>query len=276
MLVFVYVKLSHTTDRALATFFSLGQVLPTHRLLYSQHGGAFQPTMPQAIRLLSSQPFIGVQPGIHQSSSLDIKDPFTTGGLTYTTTGTDSHVAPSVYAQNRFSWVHVFPEGCIHQHPHLSLRYFKWGMSRLILETEPMPDVLPIFIDGTQHIMSEARTFPRFLPRINARFRIAFGELMDTEEAFGDLRARWRELVRKEGTTTLAMGELSDELKYGREAVDLRIEVAKRVRDEMEKLRVSLGYPEDDPALALAETWAKEPAEPKFKSNVDGSLVKKE
>lgn len=264
------------TIRALATFFSLGQVLPTHRLLYSQHGGAFQPTMPQAIRLLSSPPFTGVRPDAFQPpSSPEIRDPFTTGGLTYTTTGTDSHKAPSVYAQNRFSWLHVFPEGCIHQHPDLSLRYFKWGMSRLILETEPMPDVLPIFIDGTQHIMSEARTFPRFLPRINARFRIAFGEPMDTEEAFGDLRARWRELVRKDGRT-LAMGELSEELKYGREAVELRIEVARRVRDEMEKLRLSLGYPEDDPALGLAETWAKEPKDPKFKSNVDGSLVKRE
>ncbi|KAK6068827.1 acyltransferase [Seiridium cupressi] len=268
-------------NKALSTFFSLGQVLPTHRLLYSQHGGAFQPTIPQAIRLLSAQPFTGAQPGSpppHSSSIPDVPDPFTTGGLNYTTTGTDSFVAPSAYAQNRLAWVHVFPEGCIHQSSALSLRYFKWGMSRLILESDPMPDVLPMFIDGTQHMMSEERTFPRFLPRINKTFRVSFGELVDTERTFGDLRRRWQELVQKETKKgrLLVMGELSDELKFGREAIELRIEVAKRVRAEIDRLRVSQGYPEDDPKLALAETWAKEPPEKAFKSNVDGGLVRKE
>ena len=235
------------------------------------------------------------------------------------------------------------------------MRYFKWGVARLILESEPMPDMLPMFIDGTQNIMSEERTFPRFLPRGGKKFHITFGELLDMEAKFGDLRKRWRELVRKDrlralgeagedevskkslssssswaslsslwssksssATATLAsfeddspatttpttpstnpnsqlqlqhqstatqrqssgqpvMGELSEELKYGTEAQALRIEVARRVRDEIEKLRVGLGYPEDDPKLGLAETWAKDPAEARrFKSNVDGSLVTKE
>ncbi|ORY69906.1 uncharacterized protein BCR38DRAFT_454809 [Pseudomassariella vexata] len=271
-------------NQALSTFFSLGQVLPTHRLLYSPHGGVFQPTIPEAIRLLSSQPFStpkAQETTSPTASSASIPDPFTSGGLTYTTTGTDSHPAPSIYARNRHSWVHVFPEGCTHQDPRKSLRYFKWGLSRLILESEPMPDVLPMFIDGTHDMMSEDRGFPRFVPRAGAKLRVAFGELLDAERAFGDLRARWRELVRREekmmsSSAQVVRGELSDELKYGKEAVELRVEVAVRVRSEMEKLRVSLGYPEDDPQLGLAETWAKEPAEKGFRSNVDGSLVKKE
>lgn len=345
--------------------------------MHSPHGGAFQPTIPQAIRLLSAQPFAGQQPGSDTlgtpSTWHDISDPFTTGdGLTYTTNGTDSFVAPSIYAQNRLAWIRelphpyhrprlppaptyyasapgipsqglanqaldIFPEGCIHQHPSLTLRYFKWGIARLILEAEPMPDVLPMFIDGTQRIMSEERTFPRFLPRGGHKFHVAFGELLDTEAVFGDLRAKWQELVRRdrlrqnaqtatpsgsgsrwwslsslwptqtgraagaatpkdpmphaaEGTEAtltrtgtdedvarpLALGELSDELKYGQEAQALRIEVARRVRDEVEKLRMSLGYPEDDPKLGLAETWAREPAARAYKSNVDESLVRKE
>ncbi|KAK8066078.1 hypothetical protein PG997_012825 [Apiospora hydei] len=325
------------TGGALSTFFSLGQVLPTHRASYSPHGGAFQATIPQAIRLLSAQPFGSLEPGSLDAASskalgaTDIHDPFTSGdGLTYSTDGNDSFVAPSIYAQNRLAWVHIFPEGCIHQHPSMTMRYFKWGVARLILESEPMPDMLPMFIDGTQNIMSEERTFPHM------------------EAKFGDLRRKWQELVRKDRlralgkaendaaaktrssnsswaslsslwsskssskstpeTTTpssssssdsdsqlqlqqqsttlqsqkrtsgqLAMGELSEELKYGAEAQALRIEVARRVRDEIEKLRVSLGYPEDDPKLALAETWAKEPAGARrFKSEVDGSLVTKE
>lgn len=141
-----------------------------------------------------------------------------------------------------------------------------------------MPDVLPMFMEGTQHMMAEDRKFPKFLPRINKTLRISFGELVDTEQTFGDLRRKWQELVQratKDGKA-LAMGELNDELKYGREAVELRIEVAKRIRDEVEKLRIEAGYPGDDPKLGLAETWAKEPAAKAFKSNVDDSLVRKE
>ncbi|KAI0014187.1 acyltransferase [Xylariaceae sp. FL0662B] len=260
------------------SFFSAGQVLPTHRARYSSHGGLFQPTISQAIRLLSSQPFTSPQLGLSEETH-DVSDPFTAGGLTYTTNGVDRYVAPSVYAQNRHSWVHIFPEACVHQHAKMFLRYFKWGVSRLILESEPVPDVMPVFIDGTQRIMPEDRGWPRFLPRFGVRFRVAFGELLDAEKTFGDLRTRWQELVRREREKkrALAMGELSDELKYGREAVDLRIEVARRVRDEILKLRRSMGYPDEEEPLGfeLAETWAREPAGEKFRSNVDDSLVNK-
>ncbi|KAI1504268.1 hypothetical protein F5X99DRAFT_373066 [Biscogniauxia marginata] len=263
-------------NKLLESFFSFGQVLPTHRLQYSPHGGLFQPTVPQAIRLLSSQPSVGLQPGEETDDRHDLGDPFTSGGLTFTTTGIDRHIAPSVYARNRHSWVHIFPEACVYQNPSMFLRYFKWGFSRLILESEPMPDVLPMFIDGTQRIMPEDRGWPRFLPRFGIRFRMAFGELLDTEKTFGDLRTRWQELVRRE-KRVLAVGELTDELKYGKEAVDLRIEVARRIRDEILKVRRSLGYlDEEPPGFELAETWAKESAKTKFKSNVDDSLVSKQ
>ncbi|OTA60293.1 acyltransferase [Hypoxylon sp. EC38] len=261
-------------NKLLGSFFYSGQVLPTHRFQHSPHGGLFQATIPEAIRLLSSQPFATPIPAVSEESH-DVLDPFTSGELAFTTTGTDRYVAPSIYSQNRYSWVHIFPEACVHQHPKMFLRYFKWGVSRLILESEPMPDVLPMFIDGTQHIMPEDRRWPRFIPRFPAKFRVAFGELVDTEKVFGDLRARWQELVRKE-KKMLAMGELTDELKYGKEAVDLRIEVARRVRDEVMKVRKSLGYPdEEEPGFELAETWAREPSKDRFKSNVDDSLVNK-
>ncbi|KAI1648556.1 uncharacterized protein F4817DRAFT_334321 [Daldinia loculata] len=260
-------------NKLLGSFFYAGQVLPTHRSKHSPHGGLFQPTVPQAIRLLSSSPFTTPTPAPLEESH-DILDPFTSGGMTFTTTGTDQYVAPSIYSQNRHSWVHVFPEACVHQHPKMFLRYFKWGISRMILESEPMPDVLPMFIDGPQRVMPEDRGWPRFLPRFPVKFRVAFGELLDTEKKFGDLRARWQELVRKE-KRGLAMGELTDELKYGKEAVNLRIEVARRVREEVAKVRRNMGYPEEEPRFELAETWAQEPTEDRFKSNVDDSLINK-
>ena len=169
------------------------------------------------------------------------------------------------------------------------MRYFKWGVSRLILESDPLPDVVPIFIDGTQNMMSEDRTWPRFLPRFRFTFRVAFGEPVDTQEIFGDLRARWQELVKQEQEQSksqvktqtqtpqpLALGELSDDLKYGDEAMKLRIEVARRVRKEILKVRASLGYPDEEPPeFELAETWRREPGKDRFKSNVDDSLVNK-
>lgn len=281
-----HIKLTLIT-RFLESFFSYGQVLPTHRLQHSPHGGLFQPTVAQAIRLLSSQPFVSPK-ALSSESRGDVPDPFTSGGLTYTysTTGTDSYPAPSAYLQNRHSWVHVFPEACVHQHPQHFMRYFKWGVSRLILESEPMPDVLPIFIDGTQRIMPEDRTWPRFVPRFPVKLRVAFGDLLDAEETFGDLRARWQDLVRRHTRSAdpkqqqqqeallLPMGELTDELKYGHEAVSLRIEVARRVREEVLKVRRSMGYTdEEDPSYELAETWAREPDKKRFRSNVDDGLV---
>ncbi|KAK7737051.1 Lyso-phosphatidylcholine acyltransferase [Cytospora paraplurivora] len=341
-------------NKAFSTFFTLGQVLPIHRNKHSEHAGLFQPSMTQAIRLLSAYPFRVTgehqqQQNQHQqhektasaqSSLLHdlLRDPFTEGSLTYSTTGRDVHTAPSAYLSNRHSWVHIFPEGLVHQqHPDRHLRYFKWGVARLILEAEPaMPDLVPMFIDGTIDVMDERRGFPRAVPRPFKKVRVAFGDRVDMDATFGDLRARWKALVQKaadareaeitaaerlideeeqrrrrregEGAArgarrpkpavdpgrtgivaplpkkvvtsvrkpdVLRVGELPEELKHSREAEEIRIEVAFRVREEVLKVRRSLGYPDEDPAWGFgrAETWAKDPKDTK-RSPVDGSVEK--
>ncbi|KAK0732845.1 hypothetical protein B0T21DRAFT_444337 [Apiosordaria backusii] len=244
-------------NRIFASFFTHGQVLPCHRSKHSPHGGLFQPCMTQAIRLLS-------QPSPAPSVSH------------YTTTGTDSILSPLTHPHyRRYSWVHVFPEGLVHQHPDVDLRYFKWGIARLILESEPKPDIVPMFIDGTQKCMAEDRGFPKFLPRVGKTIRVTFGEVLDYEETFGDLKRRWDELVRREGAkllqqeqqqqqqkqkqmgktvgwlwktpvaaaaATQQVGELhSEELRHGKEATDIRVEVARRMREEILKLRRERG-----------------------------------
>ncbi|KAI3400979.1 hypothetical protein diail_1187 [Diaporthe ilicicola] len=322
-------------NKLLSTFFTLGQVLPTHRTLHSQHAGLFQPTMTQAVRLLSAYPFKTTgehtalapeQPKTVTTKSLlqDLRDPFSEGSLTFSTDGRDVHTAPSAFLSNRHAWVHIFPEGLVHQHAQRQMRYFKWGVARLILEAEPMPDMVPMFIDGTSDVMNENRTWPRFIPRPWKKVHVAFGDKVDMESAFGDLRRRWKALVKKSmeareaeiaaverqieaatgpppgraaaaprdaGRTglvaaapkapriakpdVLRVGDLPDELKHSREAEQIRAEVAMRVRDEVLKLRKSLGYPDEDPAwgLGLAETWARDPKHTK-RSPVDGSAEK--
>lgn len=321
-------------SKLLATYFTLGQVLPVHRKLHSDHAGLFQPVMTQAIRLLSAYPFKTL-PDHHvvapvakevtvQTLLADLRDPFTEGSMVYSTTGEDIHTAPSAYLSNRHAWIHVFPEGLVHQHAQRQMRYFKWGVARMILEAEPMPDVVPMFIDGTIDVMNENREWPRVVPRAGKNIKVVFGDKLDMESTFGDLRQQWKRLVRKavekraaeiavvekqiadatavsakiaakdrqagrhgivsakpavqvklKKPDVLRIGDLPEELKYSKEAEQIRIEVARRVRDEVLKVRKSLGYPDEDPAwkFGVAETWAREPKHTK-QSPVDGSTEK--
>jgi monolysocardiolipin acyltransferase len=136
----------------------------------------------------------------------------------------------------------------------------------LILESEPLPEIIPIFIDGTQNVMHESREFPRFVPRVGKKIKVVFGESVDGDKVFGDLRRKWKVLVemqkdalrRKGEDTSIEMGVLTDGLKYSQEAVALRLEATRRMRNEVLKLRKSLGYDEEDPKNGLVETWIEE------------------
>lgn len=143
------------------------------------------------------------------------------------------------------------------------MRYFKWGVARLILEASECPDVVPIWVEGFDQVMHESRRFPRFLPRLGKKVSITFGDKVDTEAVFGDMRRRWRELqaqaeANAPETRNLPLGALNIELLYGAEAVQLRREVTKRVRDLVLEIRQSRGLPDEDPKEGLVETWIQE------------------
>lgn len=143
-----------------------------------------------------------------------------------------------------------------------------------------MPEIIPIFIDGNQDVMHESRGFPRFIPRAGNKIRIAFGNSVDSEKLFGDLRKKWQKLVKLQKEALVKkgipfdweMGELTEGLKYGKEAVALRAEVTRRVRQEVLKVRKSLGYPDEDPKQSLVETWIEEGPNDEGKMK-DGSWV---
>ncbi|GAA5945008.1 hypothetical protein JCM3775_004257 [Rhodotorula graminis] len=73
------------------------------------------------------------------------------------------------------NWVHIFPEGRIKQEDLHSLRRFKWGISRILMECERMPLVVPVWIKGFQDVMDEPRVWPNYLPRRNKDITILFG-----------------------------------------------------------------------------------------------------
>ncbi|KAF1942868.1 hypothetical protein EJ02DRAFT_453964 [Clathrospora elynae] len=267
------------TNKGISTFFTLGQVLPTHRSAHSPFGGLFQPTVTQAIRLLSRRPFTHENEKAEKATTSlkhpGLIDPFSEGHLTFSTNGHDTFPAPSAYLSRRHSWVHIFPEGMIHQTEDRIMRYFKWGVSRLILESEPMPDIVPIFIEGFDNIMHETRTFPRFVPRPFKNVRVTFGEKLDAEDVFGDLRARWKKMRANEESKggQLEVGVLNDALKYSEEAVSLRKECTRRMRQAVLDVRRQRGYPEDDPKNSLAETWLREGPGREGRKE-DGSITK--
>ena len=88
-------------------------MLPTYRLHHSPKGGLFQPIIEQTLTLLSS------------ASS---EDQIARSNLTVPSKPTEPR-APRTPA-----WLHIFPEGRVFQHPALQMRYFRWGISRFILD----------------------------------------------------------------------------------------------------------------------------------------------
>lgn len=256
------------TFRPLSLFFTMGQVLPTHRRLHSPFGGLAQPAVTQAIRLLSKGPFpVDTHAAVPERQEWSLQnvcvDPFSDVPTAYTTDGKDSHLAPSAYACNSHAWMHIFPEGKIHQAPQKTMRYFKWGVARLILEASECPDVVPIWLEGFDQVMHESRQFPRFLPRPGKDVSITFGNKVDTEAVFGEFRKRWQKIKAKAERNSpdardLPLGVLNDELLNSKEAVQLRIEVTKTIRDLVLEVRHSRGLPGEDPKEGLVETWIQE------------------
>ena len=290
-------------------FFTLGQVLPTHRSAHSIYGGPFQPSIREAIRVLSPiHPFsarsawsMSRKPCIssktqqpfsdrHPSWPHEPIDPFSDLSIaphfpSHPHEDSESYLAPSRYASNNLGWVHIFPEGMIHQSSTYNMRYFKWGVARLILEPPIAPDFVPVWIEGTDQIMHESREFPRFIPRAGKNVSVTFGTAVDTERRFGDLRARWVALQKRDVTTpkTGADSEttqLEHAINIGwpqiqgqeAEVEALWIETALRVRQEVLKLRRARGWPDEDPKASAAATWKKEGSKEEGKME-DGSWV---
>lgn len=158
------------------------------------------------------------------------------------------------------------------------MRYFKWGIARLILEAEPCPDVLPMWIDGPQEAMDNNRGWPRGLPRCGKDISVNFGELVDRERVLGPFRERWKELkerVRGRRGEVEELGVLvDDELKIGKEVEQLRIDVTLAIRDEVLKVRRSCGLPDEDPKRSLADSYREEGTFGRDGLKKDGSTIK--
>lgn len=240
-------------NKFLATFFSLGQVLSTERFGV----GPFQGSIDAAIRLLSPDDTLDLEWTPHSESST------TTLAELYPLVGTikEEYIPP--IKRHKPSWMHVYPEGFVLQlHPPFSnsMRYFKWGVSRMVLEASVSPIIVPIFTTGFEKVASEEAAgsgIRRYIPdNLGADINVTIGDPID-DAIIERYRSEWKELVEKY-YDPLHPADLSPELKHGKEAQDLRSRVAAELRTHIAKIRHENCHFEEEDSRFKSPAWWKQ------------------
>ncbi|KAG5354886.1 Lysophosphatidylcholine acyltransferase [Yarrowia sp. B02] len=228
-------------NRLYSLFFGAGQVLPITRFGL---GGPFQPGMDMCVRLLNPND------KIKYSAKYA---PY----LVHTN-------ATSYPFWRESNWVHFFPEGYVHQalEPHEgTMRYFRWGTSRAVLEPVTPPIIVPMYSHGLQKVFQEIpKGYEMEGNNSNAdrTISIRIGEPI-SENTVAGFRNEWIKLCEKEGAS-LNDETMPESLKTGKEAQELRSRVASRLREHVEELRMSV--PQMNPELP-------EFKEPEFWNDID-------
>ncbi|KAJ2855335.1 Lyso-phosphatidylcholine acyltransferase, partial [Coemansia asiatica] len=92
-------------------------------------------------------------------------------------------------------WLHVFPEGRVNQTDRL-LR-LKWGVGRMVMESERTPVVIPMIIRGMREVLPMYQPIP--LPRPNPFSSVFYMRVGDPID-FAEQLAQWRAAREKLAT----------------------------------------------------------------------------
>lgn len=252
-------------------FFNLGKILGTKRF----GEGPFQGSLDAAIRILSPDDTLDLEfsPWVREQDKPNLIQELSKLGLDYESVlkvatkiaplpeSTGALMTKSPFIRSKTSWFHVFPEGFVlqlHEPFNNSMRYFKWGVSRLILESTRAPVVVPVFAFGFEKIAPEDSAeegIKRWLPQnFGAEIHIAIGDPVADEE-IERYREQWRELCSKY-SDPLEPHDLSETLKNGPDAQALRSELAAQLRLNVLRIRELLGYFQpEDPRFRSPQYW---------------------
>jgi monolysocardiolipin acyltransferase len=259
------------SNKALSWFFNLGKILGTKRF----GEGPFQGSLDAAIRILSPDDTLDLEymPGVkdiakptllQEVNNLKLeKSHNLVKFIKPTPESTNVIMSKSPFIRNKTSWFHVFPEGFVLQlqEPHQnSMRYFKWGVSRLILESTRAPVVVPIFTYGFEKVSPEETAdegIHRWLPsNIGAEIHIAIGDTF-SDERIESYRQKWRDLCKKY-IDPKKPTDLSEELINGKAALLLRSQLAGELREAVLNIRESLGvFKPEDPRFKDPKFWTE-------------------
>ncbi|KAK9462614.1 uncharacterized protein V1516DRAFT_670706 [Lipomyces oligophaga] len=199
-------------------FFSMGQVLATYRF----GAGPYQGSVDSAIHLLSSP---------SPSKPFQFPD------------------RPLVS-----QWVHIFPESLVHQAypPHkTTMKYFHWGVSRLILESASIPVIVPIFHNGLQDVFPEDREKWKYLPRTVIFPKLSKSKRLNLSFAFGNPLPDDYFATERAEWSNIPLDQYD-----GDAARKLRSKVAAKLRKAVISARSLLDLPEEDPRLKDPAFWA--------------------
>lgn len=237
-------------SKSASYFFSLGKIFGTERF----GGGPFQDSIDAAIRVMSPDDTMDlIYDGKDSTSKLWLDE-----SVVYKEVK-ENYMSPII--RSKPSWLHVFPEGFVLQlHPPFnnSMRYFKWGITRIILESTRQPVVLPMFGHGFEKIAPEFESegvMNRMLPsNIGSEIHLHISKPID-DAIIHTYRQEWLKLVKKYGKDGV---DLTEELKYGKKAQDLRSRLANELRQHVAKIRhEQVGFPQEDKRFS-EPTWWKE------------------
>lgn len=164
------------------------------------------------------------------------------------------------FGRARISRVSTQLNGHILTQANSSVRYFKWGIARIVLETTSIsgeqPIIVPMFIEGLDQVMHESRTFPRFLPRVGKSVKCTYGEPID-EQIIQPYIDRWRDLCTQsyKARDANSGSGVPEDLLDGKVAQEIRRELTKVIRDAVVTLRAEAGYPPEHPMAHHAEFY---------------------
>ncbi|CUM68195.1 uncharacterized protein PRCAT00005914001 [Priceomyces carsonii] len=257
------------SNKALSWFFNLGKILGTDRFGV----GPFQGSIDAAIRILSPDDTLDLEytPGVQEAAKPlilqevnNLKPTVSKELVNFAKPGpetTNVLMSKSPFIRNKTSWFHVFPEGFVLQleEPHNnSMRYFRWGISRLILECTRAPVVVPIYTYGFEKVAPEdtaGKGIQRWLPaNVGAEIHIHIGSQV-SDKLIEDYRQKWRQLCKKYIDPENPK-DLTPELKTGSEAQHLRSDLAADLRDAVLGIRNSIGFfKPEDPRFKSPKFW---------------------
>lgn len=244
------------TNKWSSAFFSFGKIFPCERF----GRGPFQSGLDACIRILSpddtidSNHILGDPKYVQLYHQTNIGDPRHAISLF-----DEKYLSPVL--RYKTSWVHIFPEGyvCQLEPPHQnSMRFFRWGTARLILEPTVAPVVVPIFSDGFEKVKPEEidmKTDYLTPNNIGAQITVNIGRAID-ENIIQKFRNEWKELCKKYPNKENP-NDLSDELMFGKEARELRSRVCAFLREQVAKLRLENGFQEEDPRFQDVNFWTR-------------------
>lgn len=255
------------TNKISTTFFSLGKIFPCERF----GRGPFQSGLDACIRILSpddtinSDYILGNEKFLNKYHNHYLNEP----ELELKADNILSRNAISLFSPNyispilryKTSWVHIFPEGYVCQlKPPFqnSMRFFRWGTARLILEPTVAPVIVPIFTDGFEKIKPEEvdlKTDYLTPNNVGAKITVNIGKSID-DNIILKFRSEWKELCLKYQNKENP-NDLSDELMFGKEARELRSRVCAFLREQVAKLRLENGFSEEDPRFKDVNFWTR-------------------